>query len=212
MSTKPVIIGVAGASGSGKTTVVGEIIRALGHDQVSVIQHDSYYYDRSEVPEAERTGINYDHPDSLETALLVTHLKSIKSLESVEVPVYDFTNHCRMSDTMTVVGKKAIILEGILILSDSRLRELMDIKVFVDTDSDLRILRRIKRDIAERGRDLESVVEQYMRTVRPMHLEFVEPSKRYADLIIPNGGRNTVAVDMMITKIKSIVGTPDTKS
>ncbi len=207
MSDQPVIIGVAGASGSGKTTVVGEIIRALGHDQVSVIQHDSYYYDRSEVPEEERSSINYDHPDSLETALLETHLRSIKNLEPVEVPVYDFTNHCRKKETTTVVGKKAIILEGILILSDSRLRDLMDIKVFVDTDADLRILRRIKRDIAERGRDLESVVEQYLKTVRPMHLEFVEPSKRYADLLIPNGGRNTVAVDMMITKIVSITGT-----
>lgn len=205
MSNAPFIIGVAGASGSGKTTVVGEIIRALGHDQVSVIQHDSYYYDRSEVPIDERTKINYDHPDSLETTLLVKHLKAIRNLESVDVPVYDFTNHCRRADTMTVVGKKAIILEGILILGDARLRELMDIKVFVDTDADLRILRRINRDIAERGRTLESVVEQYMRTVRPMHLEFVEPSKRYADLIIPNGGLNKVAVDMLITKITSIL-------
>ncbi len=201
----PVVIGVAGGSGSGKTTVVGEIIRNLGHDQVSVIQHDSYYFDRSEVPVSERADINYDHPDSLETSLLVRHVKDLKQGNSVAVPVYDFTNHCRKAETVSAIPRKAVIIEGILILADSDLRSLMDIKVFVDADADLRILRRLERDIDERGRSLESVMHQYLKTVRPMHLEFVEPSKRYADVIIPRGGHNEVAVDMLVTKINSIV-------
>ncbi|MFQ5550591.1 MAG: uridine kinase [Gemmatimonadales bacterium] len=202
---KPVIIGVAGGSGSGKTTVVGEIVRNLGHDRVTIIQQDSYYYDRSEVPPDERAGINYDHPDSLETPLLIEHLKCLKEGTPVQVPRYDFANHARLAEPVTVAPRKVVILEGILILADADLRAMMDIKVFVDADSDLRIIRRIERDIAERGRTVESVVEQYLGSVRPMHLEFVDPSKRYADLIIPEGGRNQVAVDMLITKVREIV-------
>ncbi len=185
--------------------MVDEIIRNLGHDQVSVIQHDSYYFDRSEVPVSKRADINYDHPDSLETSLLVRHVKDLKQGDSVEVPVYDFTNHCRKAETVSAIPRKAVIVEGILILADSDLRSLMDIKVFVDADADLRILRRLERDIDERGRSLESVMHQYLKTVRPMHLDFVEPSKRYADVIIPRGGHNEVAVDMLVTKINSIV-------
>jgi len=200
-----VIIGVAGGSGSGKTTVVQEIIRDLGPDAVAFIQHDSYYYDRSHVPAEERVNINYDHPDALETSLLVKQLRRLKSGAPIDVPVYDFTNHARTSETSTVQPRSVVILEGILILADRELRDLMDIRVFVDTDADLRILRRIDRDINERGRSLDSVVKQYLQTVRPMHLDFVEPSKRYAHVIIPEGGHNRVAVDMLLTKIRTIV-------
>lgn len=202
---RPIIIGVAGGSGSGKTTVVNAIVAALGPEQVSCIQHDSYYYDRSDVPPEERVHLNYDHPDALETPLLVHHLQALRAGESVEIPVYDFTHHTRTGRTVTVQPRRAVIVEGILILADPALRDLMDIRVFVDTDSDLRILRRIDRDLKERGRTLDSVVDQYLETVRPMHLEFVEPSKRYAHVIIPEGGHNRVAVDMLITKIREIV-------
>lgn len=201
----PIIIGVAGGSGSGKTTVVREIVRALGPDQVSVIQHDSYYHDKSHIPLEEQVHINYDHPDAFETSLLVEHLQALRAGRSVQVPSYDFTDYRRRAETVAVAPNKAIIVEGILILGDKALRELMDIKVFVDTDSDLRIIRRMRRDIAERGRSLDSIVQQYLQTVRPMHLEFVEPSKRYAHVIIPEGGHNRVAVDMLIAKIRSVV-------
>ncbi len=202
---QPVIIGVAGGSGSGKTTVVQEIIRDLGSEAVAFIQHDSYYCDRSDLSYQERSNLNYDHPDALETTLLVEHLTQLRARRRVEVPVYDFTQHTRTALTVAVEPRQVIIVEGILILADRALRELMDIRVFVDTDSDLRILRRIHRDLNERGRSLESVVQQYLGSVRPMHLEFVEPSKRYAHLIIPEGGHNRVAVDMLLTKIRSIV-------
>jgi len=205
VTVRPVIIGVAGGSASGKTTVVQEIIKDLGSDAVAFIQHDSYYFDRSHVPLQERVDLNYDHPDALETSLLVEHLRRLKSGYPIEVPVYDFTKHARTSGTTTVQPRRVVILEGILILSDRDLRDLMDIRVFVDTDADLRVLRRIDRDINERGRNLESVVRQYMGTVRPMHLEFVEPSKRYAHVILPEGGHNKVAVDMLLTKIRAIV-------
>jgi len=204
---RPVVVGVAGGSGSGKTTVVQEIIRSLGSDQVSCIQHDSYYHDRSDVPVDERVNINYDHPDALETPLLAEHLTQLLAGRTVEVPVYDFNHHTRRAETVPVRPRPAIIVEGILILADKQLRELMDIKVFVDADADLRIMRRIERDISERGRSLESIIRQYLQSVRPMHLEFVEPSKRYADIILPEGGYNRVAVDMLVTKIRSIVGT-----
>ncbi len=203
---RPVIIGVAGGSGSGKTTVVQEIIKDLGPDAVAFIQHDSYYHDRSHVPPRERADLNYDHPDALETSLLVEHLRQLKTGRSVDVPVYDFAKHARTTETTTVPPRRVIILEGLLILVDRQLRDLMDIRVFVDTDADLRILRRIDRDLNERNRSLESVVKQYLGTVRPMHLEFVEPSKRYAHVIIPEGGHNKVAVDMLLTKIRTIVG------
>lgn len=203
----PVIIGVAGGSGSGKTTVVREIIRNLGARQVTVIHHDSYYRDVSHLSFDERTRINYDHPNSLETPLLVSHLHRLKSGQPVDVPIYDFADHNRAKETELAEPRKVIIVDGLLILWDADLRRLMDIKVYVDTDADLRFIRRLKRDIQERGRSAESVIEQYTLTVRPMHLEFVEPSKRYADVIIPEGGYNRVGVDMLLTKIKSVLGT-----
>lgn len=200
-----IVIGVAGGSGSGKTTVVREIVRSLGTEQVAVIHHDSYYRDTGHLPMQERLGINYDHPNSLETELLVKHLRELKEGSAVEIPVYDFTSHSRSTEVQRTDPRKVIIVDGLLILFDRQLRELMDIKVFVDTDADLRFIRRLSRDIRERGRTAESVIEQYITTVRPMHLEFVEPSKRYADLILPEGGHNRVAIDMLITKIKAIL-------
>jgi uridine kinase len=201
----PIIIGVAGGSGSGKTTVVREIIRSLGADQVTVIHHDSYYRDSSHLPLQERMGINYDHPDALETELLVRQLQELITGRAVEIPVYDFTNHARSTEVQRSDPRKVIIVDGLLILFDRELRELMDIKVFVDTDPDLRFIRRLTRDLRERGRSVESVIDQYVGTVRPMHLEFVEPSKRYADIILPEGGQNLVGVDMLVTKIRSIL-------
>lgn len=202
---QPVIIGVAGGSGSGKTTVVREIIRNIGRRQVTVIHHDSYYRDVSDLSFDERARINYDHPNSLETPLLVAHLNMLRAGETVDVPVYDFAQHNRSADTEPAEPRKVIIVDGLLILWDAELRRMMDIKVFVDTDADLRFIRRLKRDIQERGRSAESVIDQYTATVRPMHLEFVEPSKRYADVIIPDGGYNLVGVDMLLTKIKSVL-------
>lgn len=199
-----VIIGVAGGSGSGKTTVVREIIRHLGKLQVAVIHHDSYYRDVSDLSFEERTRINYDHPNSLETPLLVAHLAMLKAGQPVEIPIYDFAQHNRAPETITMEPRKVIIVDGLLILWDAELRPLMDIKVYVDTDADLRFIRRLKRDINERGRSPESVIDQYTTTVRPMHLEFVEPSKRYADIIIPLGGHNTVAIDMLLGLIRSL--------
>ena len=201
----PVIIGVAGGSGSGKTTVVREIIRNIGKRLVTVIHHDSYYRDVTDLSLEERARINYDHPNSLETPLLVAHLNMLRAGEPVEVPVYDFTLHNRAETTETAEPRKVIIVDGLLILWDAELRRMMDIKVFVDTDADLRFIRRLKRDIQERGRSAESVIDQYTATVRPMHLEFVEPSKRYADVIIPDGGYNLVGVDMLLTKIRSVI-------
>jgi uridine kinase len=201
---KPVIIGVAGGSGSGKTTVVREIVAALGPGHVTVVQHDSYYRDRSGMSPAERSAVNYDHPDALETSLLVDHVRTLLAGEPVRVPVYDFATHTRTAETVEVLPRSTVIVEGILVLADPDLRDLMDIRVFVDTDADLRMVRRLKRDVAKRGRSMESVVSQYLETVRPMHLEFVEPSKRHAHVIIPEGGQNLVGVDMLITKIRSI--------
>lgn len=197
------IIGVAGGSGSGKTTVVREIVRALGPGDVAVIHHDSYYRDNP--PDVDPATINYDHPDALETELLVEHLHALAAGEPVDVPIYDFTRHRRTGDVRRVEPGRALILDGILIFSDRRLRDLMDIKVFVDADADLRLMRRLRRDIHERGRDLDSVLEQYRGTVRPMHLEFVEPSKRWADVIIPRGGHNRVALDMLVARIRSVL-------
>lgn len=201
---RPVVLGVAGGSGSGKTTVVRRLIRALGGDQdVSVLHHDSYYRDASHLPPSERERINYDHPDSLETELLISHLESLLEWRPAHVPVYDFANHVRTERTHTVEPRPVIILDGILILWDPRLRDLMDVKLYVDADSDVRLGRRLRRDMEERGRSPDSVLAQYMETVRPMHLEFVEPSKRYADVIIPGGGHNTVGVDMVVATVRS---------
>jgi uridine kinase len=203
---RPIVIGVAGGSGSGKSTVVRRILESLGDDQVSVLEHDRYYRDRNDLRLEERAALNYDHPDALETDLLVRHLTELRAGRAVEMPAYDFTLHARKPVTETALPRKAIIVEGILIYTDAALRELMDVKVFVDTDADTRFIRRLRRDVAERARTMESVIEQYQSTVKPMHLEFVEPSKRYADIIIPVGGYNTIAIDMMLTLIRSLTG------
>jgi uridine kinase len=203
----PIIIGVAGGSGSGKTTVVRGIVRQLGNAAVAVIHHDSYYRDTSHLTQESRLAINYDHPDSLETELLAEHLKELRAARAVAVPMYDFSAHARLPTREHVEPCSVIIVDGLLILWDPVVRGLMDIKVYVDTDADVRFIRRLERDIRERGRSTESVIQQYTRTVRPMHLEFVEPSKRYADVIVPEGGHNLVAIDMLVTKIRSIIAT-----
>ena len=201
---KPFVIGVAGGSGSGKTTVVRSIVQSLGDDQVSLLEQDRYYRDRGELRLEERAALNYDHPDSLETDLLVQHVKDLRRGVAVQVPMYDFARHAREADTQLVEPRRAIIVEGILIFTDPELRKLMDVKVFVDADADTRFIRRLQRDISDRGRTVMSVIDQYLGTVKPMHLEFVEPSKRYADIIIPVGGHNTVAIDMLLTLIRSL--------
>jgi uridine kinase len=201
---KPFVIGVAGGSGSGKTTVVRRIVESLGDDQVSLLEHDRYYRPRDELRLEERAALNYDHPDSLETDLLVRHVEALRGGSAVEVPVYDFARFTRLAETTRAVPRRAIIVEGILIFADAELRRLMDVKVFVDADDDTRFIRRLQRDLAERGRTLDSVIDQYLGTVKPMHLDFVEPSKRYADVIIPLGGHNTVAIDMLLTLIRSL--------
>jgi uridine kinase len=200
----PFVIGVAGGSGSGKTTVVRKILDALGDTSVPVLEHDRYYRDRNDLRLEERAALNYDHPDSLETDLLVRHVNELRAGRSIEAPVYDFARHARKEETETVAAGRAIIIEGILIYTDPDLRKLMDVKVFVDTDDDTRFIRRLQRDITERGRTVQSVIEQYLGTVKPMHLEFVEPSKRYADIIIPQGGYNVVAIDMLLRLIRGL--------
>jgi len=199
-----IILGVAGGSGSGKTTVVEEILRALHPAPVSVIHHDSYYKDLVHLPLEERAEVNFDHPDALETSLLVGHLTRIRAGEGVDVPVYDFATHTRTKDVRRVEATGVIIVDGILVLADPRLRDLLDIKVFVDTDSDIRFIRRLRRDIRDRGRSLESVVDQYQNTVRPMHLAFVEGSRAFADIIIPEGGRNQVAIDLLVSRLRLV--------
>ena len=200
------VIGVAGGSGSGKTTVVRRIVESIGLDHVTVLDHDRYYRDRNDLRLEERAALNYDHPDALETDLMVRHVRDLKSGQAVAVPQYDFTRHARLAETETFQPRRALIVEGILIFTDPALRDLMDIKVFVDTDSDTRFIRRLKRDVAERARTMDSVIDQYQSTVKPMHLEFVEPSKRYADVIVPLGGHNTVAVDLLLTLVRSVAG------
>jgi uridine kinase len=204
MVGQPVVIGVAGGSGSGKTTVVSRIVESMGDDHVVVLEHDRYYHDHPELRLEERAALNYDHPDSLETPLMVQHVNELRSGRTVELPSYDFARHARRHTTDTVSPRAIIIVEGILIFSDAGLRELMDVKVFVDTDDDTRFIRRLKRDVAERGRTMDSVIDQYLGTVKPMHLEFVEPTKRYADIIIPRGGHNSVAIDMLLTLVRSM--------
>jgi uridine kinase len=200
----PLVIGVAGGSGSGKTTVVRRIIEALGDARVPVLEHDRYYRDRNDLRLEERAALNYDHPDSLETDLMVRHVNDLREGRAIEAPVYDFARHARKDATEAIEPGRAMIVEGILIYTDSALRKLMDVKVFVDTDDDIRFIRRLQRDIAERGRTVQSVIEQYLGTVKPMHLEFVEPSKRYADIIIPRGGHNAVAIDMLLRLIRGL--------
>jgi uridine kinase len=202
---KPIIIGIAGGTGSGKTTVSSEIYRSIGKEKIIFLKHDSYYKDQSSKPLEERVKTNYDHPDSLETELLIQHLKDLIKGKTVNVPIYDFAQHNRTSEVETVDPRQVIVVEGILIFGDKKLRDLFDIKIYVDTDADVRFIRRLKRDIAERGRSLESVTDQYMQTVRPMHLEFVEPSKRYADVIIPEGGFNKVALNMVVSRVSAML-------
>jgi uridine kinase len=202
----PVIIGIAGGTGSGKTTVARSIYDRVGKDRIEWISHDSYYRNFDALTPEERHRINFDHPDSLETELLARHLDVLMKGSSVDVPVYDFTTHARKADsTHRVEPRKVVIVEGILVLAEPELRKRIDIKLFVDTPADIRFVRRLMRDIRTRGRSLESVVEQYMTTVRPMHDEFVEPSKRYADLIIPEGGENMVAIDAIISRVEHLL-------
>jgi uridine kinase len=202
----PVFIGVAGGSGSGKTTVAEAIVARIGSDRIASLQHDSYYRDLSGWSLEARQRHNFDHPHALESELLAAHLKMLRAGRAVEVPTYDFTRHVRTSRTRRVEARRVVLVEGILIFSDPALRELFDIKIFVDTDPDLRVIRRLRRDLTERGRTLDSVVSQYLQTVRPMHLEFVEPSKRWADLIIPEGGFNSVALDVICARVEALLG------
>lgn len=204
-TVKQLVVGVAGGTGSGKTTISQEILRRVDGKNIAYIQHDRYYRDRSHLPLAERDQVNFDHPDALETDLLVEHLRQLRMGQAVEAPTYDFAAHTRRPETELIESCQIILVEGILIFVEAALRERFDIKIFVDTDADIRFIRRLRRDIAERGRTLDSVVEQYLTTVRPMHLEFVEPSKRYADLIIPEGGYNTVAHDMVVARIRQML-------
>ncbi len=203
---KPIIIGVAGGTGSGKTTVSEAILERVGRERITYIQHDSYYKDLSHLPLEERHKINFDHPDALDTNLLVEHLERLQTGSPIEVPIYDFTTHTRRRETRRVEPRGVTLVEGILIFVDKALRELMDVKIFVDTDADIRFIRRLQRDIAERRRTMESVILQYLETVRPMHLEFVEPSKRYADIIIPEGGFNVTAIDMVVARVEAMIG------
>ncbi|RME65264.1 MAG: uridine kinase [Caldilineae bacterium] len=205
----PIVIGVAGGSGSGKTTVSRQILERIGPERIAYLQHDSYYHDNSHLPLGERAERNYDHPDSLDTALLIEHLIALRRWEPVAVPIYDFTSHTRSDETRIVSPRPIVLVEGILIFTERALRDLMDIRIFVDTDPDIRFIRRLRRDVEERGRSPESVVQQYLSTVRPMHLEFVEPSKRYADVIVPEGGHNRVAMDMIISRIRHLLSEGD---
>jgi uridine kinase len=198
------IIGIAGGTGSGKTTVTATILKSLDEERIVVIQHDSYYRDLGTYHGLTPDKINFDHPDSLETDLLVRHLKDLRDGRPIQQPMYNFTTHQRLKEARTVEPREIIIVEGILIFVEKQLRDLMDIKIFLDTDADERLIRRIRRDLLERGRSVDSVMSQYMTTVKPMHLEFVEPSKHWADIIIPRGAENTVAIDMVVTKIKSM--------
>jgi uridine kinase len=200
-----IVFGVAGGTASGKTTVAEAILEAVGTAQVAYLPHDAYYKDMKYLSYEARTKLNYDHPDSLETKLLVQHIKQLQQEETVHVPVYDFTRHRRTAETVPVEPSPIILVDGILIFTRRKLRELMDIKVYVDTDADVRFIRRLTRDMEERGRSLESVVQQYLETVRPMHLKFVEPSKRYADVIIPDGGLNHVAMAMVVSRLRDLL-------
>ncbi len=202
---RPIVIGVAGGTGSGKTTVANEILQRVGAEHITYIPHDAYYRGVNFMPHHLRTQVNYDHPDALETELLVKHLKALRAGQAVEIPVYDFTTHTRTQHTHRVEPAPVVLVEGILVFVERELRQLFDVKLYVDTDADVRFIRRLRRDIEERGRRAESVCEQYLSTVRPMHLEFVEPSKRYADVIIPEGGFNEVAIEMVAARVKGML-------
>ncbi|WP_233201345.1 uridine kinase [Sporosarcina sp. P13] len=209
MKNKPVVIGITGGSGSGKTSVTKKIHEVFQGHSVVVIEQDDYYKDQSEKSFEERLQTNYDHPLAFDTDLLIEHIHQLLGRRSIQKPTYDYTLHTRSAETEVIESQDVIILEGILVLEDERLRDLMDIKLFVDTDSDIRIIRRILRDINDRGRTVDSVIEQYLSVVRPMHNQFIEPTKKYANIIIPEGGENAVAIDLMVTKIKTILASPD---
>jgi uridine kinase len=205
MKKEPLVIGIAGGTGSGKTTISNLIIDRVGRENIASLSHDAYYRDMVNLPLKKRAKVNYDHPDSLESELLVEQIKQLKRGNPIHMPVYDFTTHSRKQETITINPQPVILVDGILIFVEKDLRKLFDVKIFVDTDADLRFIRRLQRDISERGRTQESVIKQYLKTVRPMHLEFVEPSKRYADVIIPEGGMNQVALDMVTARIEELL-------
>jgi uridine kinase len=205
-SKSPLIIGIAGGSGSGKTTLAELILEHIGKDKIAFLPHDAYYRDQDHLPYEERVKVNYDHPDSLETELLIRHIQDLEAGKPIELPVYDFTIHSRKHVTVTIEPRSIILVEGILIFYEKKLRKLFDVKLFVDADPDIRFIRRLTRDITERGRSVDSVINQYQTTVRPMYLEFVEATKRYADIIIPEGGRNSVALEMVIARLESLLG------
>jgi len=202
---KPIIIGVTGGSGSGKTSVSRAILNHFPEHSIMMLEHDSYYKDQSHLAFEDRLKTNYDHPLAFDTDLLITHLSKLLNYETIEKPVYDYVKHTRSDEIIIQEPKEVIILEGILILEDERLRDLMDIKIYVDTDDDIRIIRRIKRDMEERGRTLDSIIEQYLSVVKPMYNQFIEPTKRYADVIVPEGGENHVAIDLINTKVEKIL-------
>ena len=201
----PITIGVAGGTGSGKTTIANAILKRVGAEHVAYIPHDAYYRELGHLSPEERARVNFDHPDALETELLIEHLKVLRAGQMVEIPIYDFTTHMRTHETRRVEPAPVILVEGILIFVEPQLRRLLDVKLYVDTDADVRFIRRLQRDVHDRGRSVESVCEQYLTTVRPMHLEFVEPSKRYADVIIPEGGFNEIAIEMVAARIKGLL-------
>ncbi|HOM66886.1 MAG TPA: uridine kinase [Brevefilum fermentans] len=204
-SKNTMVVGIGGGTGSGKTTLADLIRKRMGMGSIAFLAHDAYYRDQKHLTPEERAKVNYDHPDSLETDLMVRHIQQLLRGQAIEMPVYDFSTHSRKTETVHVSPKPVILVEGILIFVEKELRDLFDMKIFVDTDADIRLIRRLLRDIQERGRTLQSVVDQYLRTVRPMHLEFVDASKRYADIIIPEGGFNVVALDMVIARLQSLL-------
>lgn len=202
---RPILIGITGGTGSGKSTIAKEICNKFDEACIAMIEQDSYYKDQSHLSFGERIKTNYDHPDAFDTELLVNHLKKLMENKSIEKPIYDFEKHTRKKETIKVESREIIIVEGILILQEQKVRDLLDIKIYVDTDADVRIIRRIVRDMHERGRTLDSVINQYLNVVRPMHMQFIEPSKRYADIIIPEGGHNKVAIDIIVANIKQFL-------
>lgn len=202
---RPIVIGVTGGSGSGKTSVSRAILNALPNHSILLFEQDSYYKDQSHLSFEERLNTNYDHPLAFDTDLLIEHLKELMNYQTIKKPVYDYEAHTRSKEVVIQEPKEVIIVEGILILEDERLRDLMDIKVYVDTEDDIRIIRRIQRDIEDRGRSLDSVIDQYLSVVKPMHSQFIEPTKKYADIIVPEGGKNQVAIDLLTTKVRSIL-------
>jgi len=199
------VFGIAGGTGSGKTTIADYILKTVGHEKIAFLPHDAYYRDQTGLTQEERAQVNFDHPSSLETELLIEHITKLRNQEPIQLPTYDFKTHSRNQETITIHPQPIVVIEGILIFVEPELRKLFDLKIYVDTDADIRLIRRLKRDIEERGRTTESVINQYLETVRPMHLEFVEPSKRYANVIIPEGGYNTVALDLIVARIEAML-------